>query len=640
MVAAVHETVDVDLGLSVADEPRRGKKRGGDMRGASSVSSGVRLEGISKTYKNHQLLKNVTWEVTKGERVGLVGVNGAGKTTQLRIIVGEEEPDEGVVMKAKEDMKISFLTQEFTVVPTRTVREEFMSAFEEQMEVKQRIEWINQELEKATDDMDRMSALLDELDLYQRRAQTVDLYSIDAKIDKMMPELGFTPEDNDRLVASYSGGWQMRMSLGKILLQDPDLLLLDEPTNHLDLDTIEWLEKYLKQQDVPMVIVSHDRAFLDQLSTKIVETDMGVAKTFPGNYSEYVGQKAADYEAQLMAWEKQQKEIERQQEIIDRLAGGANTGRASMAEKMLEKLKTEQLIEKPFNRKVIPFRFPETERSGREVFTIENLTHGYGDKLLFDKASLQIERGEKLAFIGPNGSGKSTLLRLLLGREQPQAGEIILGGHRVLPNYFEQNQAEALDLDKTVLQTVVDAATDWKLNEIKGLLGKLYFKGDTIHKKVEFLSGGEKARVALAKFMVTPATVLIFDEPTNHLDIPSKEVLEDALRAFEGTVIAVSHDRYFLRQIVNRVVEIKGRKLADYVGDYNYYLEQNLEARRKELEREAELEAAAPKIKSQSKMTRAEREVQKKQKEAAKKEKAQKISAGQGKAKKNAKRWN
>jgi ABC-type Mn2+/Zn2+ transport system ATPase subunit len=226
MVAAVHETVDFELGMAAPEESRRGRKKGGDQRGASSISSGVRLEGISKTYKNQQLLKNVTWEVTKGERVGLVGVNGAGKTTQLKIIVGEEEPDEGVVMKAKEDMKISFLTQEFTVVPTRTVREEFLSAFEEQMEVKQRIEWINTELEKATEDMDRMSALLDELDLYQRRAQTVDLYSIDAKIDKMMPELGFTPEDNDRLVASYSGGWQMRMSLGKILLQDPDLLLL------------------------------------------------------------------------------------------------------------------------------------------------------------------------------------------------------------------------------------------------------------------------------------------------------------------------------------------------------------------------------------------------------------------------------
>jgi ABC-type Mn2+/Zn2+ transport system ATPase subunit len=226
MVAAVHETVDFELGMAAPEESRRGRKKGGDQRGASSISSGVRLEGISKTYKNQQLLKNVTWEVTKGERVGLVGVNGAGKTTQLKIIVGEEEPDEGVVMKAKEDMKISFLTQEFTVVATRTVREEFLSAFEEQMEVKQRIEWINTELEKATEDMDRMSALLDELDLYQRRAQTVDLYSIDAKIDKMMPELGFTPEDNDRLVASYSGGWQMRMSLGKILLQDPDLLLL------------------------------------------------------------------------------------------------------------------------------------------------------------------------------------------------------------------------------------------------------------------------------------------------------------------------------------------------------------------------------------------------------------------------------
>ncbi|KAK4417305.1 ABC transporter F family member 5 [Sesamum alatum] len=611
-------------------------KRGNNKNssGASSISSGVRLENVSKSYKGATVLKNINWEVKKGEKVGLVGVNGAGKTTQLRIISGLEEPDSGNVIKAKNDMKIAFLSQEFEVVSTRTVREEFLSAFKEEMEVAERLEKVQKAIEKSVDDLELMGRLLDEFDLLQRRAQAVDLDEVDVKISKLMPELGFAPEDGDRLVASFSGGWQMRMSLGKILLQDPDLLLLDEPTNHLDLDTIEWLEGYLNKQDVPMVIISHDRAFLDQLCTKIVETDMGVSRTYEGNYSDYIIAKATWIEAQLAAWEKQQKEIEQTRDLISRLSAGANAGRASSAEKKLEKLQDEEQVEKPFIRKQMKIRFPERGRSGRSVVTVKGLEFGYEDEVLFKNADLTIERGEKIAILGPNGCGKSTLLKLIMGMETPDGGEVLLGDHNVLPNYFEQNQAEALDLDKTVLETVAEVAEDWRLDDIKGLLGRCNFKADLLDRKVSFLSGGEKARLAFCKFMVKPSTLLVLDEPTNHLDIPTKEMLEEAINEYEGTVITVSHDRYFIKQIVNRVLEVKDGIVQDYAGDYNYYLEKNLEARERELEREAELEEKSPKAKAKSKMSKAE-------KEARKKQKMQAFQAAKQKSKglKNAKRW-
>lgn len=634
--SSVTETSDIES-LFSKDDTRSSSKKGGrqNLSGASSISSGVKLENISKSFKGVTLLKDVSWEVKKGEKVGLVGVNGAGKTTQLKIIVGEEEPDSGQVIKAKHNMKIAFLTQEFEVVPTRTVREEFANAFKEQLEVQHKIDRVQKALESAVDDMDLMGRLLDELDFLQKQADVVELYDVDVKINKMMPELGFSQEDGDRLVASFSGGWQMRMSLGKILLQEPDLLLLDEPTNHLDLDTIEWLEGYLKKQDVPMVVVSHDRAFLDQLCTKIVETDMGVSKTYEGNYSEYVAAKAAWIEAQRMAWEKQQKEIDHTKDMINRLSAGASSGRASSAEKKLEKLQDENSVDKPFERKPIKFRFPELERSGNTVVVIKNLTIEYDGNVLFKKANLMIERGEKLAIIGPNGCGKSTLLRLIMGYEEPTHGQVQLGEHNVIPNYFEQNQAEVLDLDKTVLETVEMAAENWRIDDIKGLLGRCNFKADMLNRKVAFLSGGEKARLAFCKFMVTPSTLLVLDEPTNHLDIPSKELLEEAIREYRGTVIAVSHDRYFLRQIVNRVVEVKDGMLWDYVGDYNYYLENNLEARKRELEREEELEAKAPKVKAKSKMSKAEKELRKKQKATSFQQ-----SQAKTRVSKNAKRWN
>ncbi|KAL3613455.1 ABC transporter F member 5 [Castilleja foliolosa] len=611
---------------------KRGKK---NPSGASSVSSGVRLENVTKTYKGATVLKNISWEVKKGEKVGLVGVNGAGKTTQLRIISGLEESDSGHVIKAKPNMRVSFLSQEFEVLSTRTVKEEFYSAFKEEMEVKERLEKVQKAIEKSVDDLELMGRLLDEFDLLQRRAQAVDLDEVDVKISKLMPELGFAVEDTDRLVASFSGGWQMRMSLGKILLQDPDLLLLDEPTNHLDLSTIEWLEGYLKKQDVPMVIISHDRAFLDQLCTKIVETDMGVSTTYEGNYSEYVIAKAARIEAQFAAWEKQQKEIEQTKDLINRLSAGANAGRASTAEKKLEKLEDEEQFEKPFIRKQMKIRFPERGTSGRSVAMIKNLDFSYDDKVLFKNANLTIERGEKIAILGPNGCGKSTLLKLIMGMEKPDKGEVLLGDHNVLPNYFEQNQAEALDLDKTVLETVAEVAEDWRLDDIKGLLGRCNFKAELLDRKVSFLSGGEKARLAFCKFMVKPSTLLVLDEPTNHLDIPTKEMLEEAINEYEGTVITVSHDRYFIKQIVNRVLEVKDGVLQDYAGDYNYYLEKNIEARERELEREAELDEKSPKAKAKSKMSKAEREARKKQKMQA-------FQAANQKSKrsKNAKRWN
>ncbi|KAJ0753681.1 putative ABC transporter, AAA+ ATPase domain, P-loop containing nucleoside triphosphate hydrolase [Helianthus annuus] len=609
--------------------------RRGNKPGASSISSGVRLENISKSYKGVTVLKDVSWEVKKGEKVGLVGVNGAGKTTQLRIISGLEEPDSGNVVKAKPNMRISFLSQEFEVSGGRTVREEFMCAFKEEMEVAKRLEKVQKAIEGSVDDLELMGRLLDEFDLLQRRAQAVDLDSVDVKISKLMPELGFSVEDGDRLVASFSGGWQMRMSLGKILLQDPDLLLLDEPTNHLDLDTIEWLEGYLSKQDVPMVIISHDRAFLDQLCTKIVETDMGVSRTFIGNYSDYIISKASWIEAQFTAWEKQQKEIEHTRGLISRLSAGANSGRASTAEKKLEKLQEEEQVDKPFIRKQMKIRFPERGRSGREVVTIKNLDFSYEDKVLFKKANIIIERGEKIAIIGPNGCGKSTLLKLIMGIQKPDSGEVILGEHNVLPNYFEQNQAEALDLEKTVLDTVAEVAEDWRIDDIKGLLGRCNFKADMLERKVSLLSGGEKARLAFCKFMVKPSTLLVLDEPTNHLDIPSKEMLEEAISEYEGTVITVSHDRYFIKQIVNRVLEVKDGNLQDYNGDYDYYLEKNLDAREKALEREAELEDKSSKAKAKSKMSKAEREARKKQKMQAFQQAKQK-----SKGLKNSKRWN
>jgi ATP-binding cassette subfamily F protein 3 len=561
----------------------------------------LRLEHVSKIYPTGEVLKDINWEVKPGDRIGLVGVNGAGKSTQLKIIAGETEPTSGEVIRPA-SLRIAYLTQEFEVDPGRTVKEEFWRAFKEANEVHEALANIHHEMESA--DPETLGKLIHQMDRLQRQFEAMDGYGLDARIEKILPEMGFAPDDGDRLVSAFSGGWQMRMSLGKILLQEPDLLLLDEPTNHLDLETIEWLETYLKGINTPMVIVSHDREFLDRLCTQIVETERGVSTTYLGNYSAYLQQKEEARSAQQAAYEHQQKEIEKQQAFVDRFrASATRSTQAKSREKQLEKI---ELVEAPDARlRMLKFRFPPAPRSGREVVIIKDLTHAYDDKILFLGAELLIERGDRIAILGPNGAGKSTLLHLMMGMEQPTDGTVEFGQHNVIPGYFEQNQAEALDLQKTVMETIHDEVPDWTNEEVRTLLGRFLFSGETVFKKVEALSGGEKARLALAKMLLRPANLLILDEPTNHLDIPAKEMLEDALRNYDGTAIVVSHDRYFISQVANKIVEIRDGELRLYRGDYHYYLEkvasEKQQAELMALEAEKAAKAAAKRAKQKEK---------------------------------------
>lgn len=561
----------------------------------------LRLENISKIYPTGEVLKDVSWEVKPGDRIGLVGVNGAGKSTQLKIIAGEIEPSAGEVIRPS-SLHVAYLTQEFEVDPQRIVRDEFWRAFAEANQVHESLLQVQHQMQTASPE--ELDVLIHKLDRLQRQFEALDGYGLEARIEKILPELGFASEDGDRLVESFSGGWQMRMSLGKILLQSPDLLLLDEPTNHLDLATIEWLETYLKGLTTPMVIVSHDREFLDRLCTQIVETERGVSTTYLGNYSAYVQQKAELQESQLSTYERQQKEMAKQQAFVDRFrASATRSTQAKSREKQLEKI---ELVEAPITGpRSLRFRFPPSPRSGREVVWIKDLTHCYEDNILFLGADLLIERGDRIAIVGPNGAGKSTLLRLIMGMEAPSEGTVKLGDHNVIPGYFEQNQAEALELTKTVMSTIHDEVPDWKNEEVRTLLGRFLFSEDTVFKSVSTLSGGEKARLALAKMLLRPANLLLLDEPTNHLDIPTKEMLEEALQNYDGTAVIVSHDRYFISQVANKIVEIRDGELRLYRGDYRYFLdkveEEKERARLEAIEAEKAAKAAAKRSKQREK---------------------------------------
>ncbi len=529
----------------------------------------LRLEKISKTYPTGEVLKDINWEVRPGDRVGLVGVNGAGKSTQLKIIMGEIEPTTGQIIRPN-SLRIGYLNQEFDIDETRTVQDELWRAFGDVNTVHESLTKIHHALETATPE--QLDNLLEKMDKLQRQFEGMNGYGIEAKIGKVLPDMGFTLEDADRLVSSFSGGWQMRMNLAKVILQEPDLLLLDEPTNHLDLDTIEWLENYLRGLNTPMVIVSHDREFLDRLCNNIVETERGISTTYLGNYSTYLLQKSEQKIAQLAAYERQNKEIEKQQEFVEKFrASATRSTQAKSREKQLDKI--DRIAAPESEIRGLRFKFPEAPRSGREVVMVENMTHFFGEKLLFLGTELLIERGDKIAIVGPNGAGKSTLLRLITGGEIPSEGEVKLGDHNVVMGYFEQNQAEALDLAKNVMQTIHDEVPDWTNEEVRTILGRFLFSGSTVRKNVSALSGGEKARLALAKMLLQPVNLLILDEPTNHLDIPAKEMLEGAIGAYDGTVIIVSHDRYFVSQTATKILEIRDGEFRLYRGDFKYYLD-------------------------------------------------------------------
>ena len=549
----------------------------------------LRLDNISKIYPEAEVLRNVTWELKAGDRIGLVGPNGSGKSTQFKIITGEIEPTSGSVMRAP-NLKIGYLSQEFAVTLTNTVREELEQSFVDLVAIQSALNVVHEKMSHATGA--QLDKLLHKLHDLQSEFEHKGGYLQDGKIDKMLAEMEFVPEDASRLVSEFSGGWQMRINLAKVLLHNPDVLLFDEPTNHIDLQTIEWLEGYLRTQTKPMAIVSHDRHFLDRVCTAIVEMKRGVSSVYLGNYSAYLAAKEADLAAQTAAYERQQKEMARQQVFIDRFrASATRSTQAKSREKQLDKV--EVLEEPESDERSLVFHFPETPHSGLEVATITDLTHAYNEKILFMDANLSIQRGDRIAILGPNGAGKSTLLRLLTGKEKPTSGTIELGSHNVRVAYFEQNQAEALDLTKTVLDTIVDEVPQWKTEEVRALLGRFLFSGDAVFKKVESLSGGEKARLALAKMLLGANNFLILDEPTNHLDIPAKETLEAALRNFAGTVIVVSHDRYFLSQIATKIVEVNDGKLCLYHGTYQYYLDRMEESKQQNITAQNQAEAEA-----------------------------------------------
>ena len=542
----------------------------------------VRLEDVTVTFRNTTILSGVTWDVKTGDRVGLVGENGCGKTTQLRIIAGLLEPTSGEVTKSSSKTKSSFLRQEFVdeLDPSRTLREEFMAAFEEEGKLLMEYKECEQDIASAGEDMGKMEELLNRMEDLRQKCEEKDAWNLDARIDKVLPGLGFVEEDNDKLVASFSGGWKVRIGLGKVLLQDPDLLLLDEPSNHLDTESVEWLEQYLQTCKLPMVVVSHDREFLDRVCTKIVDIEGGEAFEYPGNYSTYVKLKKEQRKAWESAYDRQQKFIKEQENYIKRnKRSAARAAQAKSRQKMLERMRrTGQIVQQPPRRgKPLVFRFPPAPRSGRDCIVVENLDHGYEGRTLFRDASIAIERGDRIALIGPNGCGKSTLLRMITGREQPQGGTVECQGlSNISLAYYEQNQADALDLEITVLDTLkMSAPVDMRYEEVRALLGKFLFKGDAVEKQVGSLSGGEKARLALAKIMMEPANVLVLDEPGNHLSISAKEMLEEALQHFEGTLLLVSHDRYLISQVATQIVAVEDQELVLYDGDYKSYMERN-----------------------------------------------------------------
>ncbi len=538
----------------------------------------IRFEGVSKIYSTDVVLKNISWEIKKGEKVGLVGSNGAGKSTQFKILIGEEEQTSGTIIK-EGNPKIAHLKQEFDCNLNFSVRQELESSFKDIQIVAIKLLEIENKM-KSLDikkNSDELEIFVNQLAKYQAKFEALGGYKMQSDVEKILPKLGFSIEDADKLVGSFSGGWQMKVALGKIILQKPDLLLLDEPTNHLDLETIFWLEEYLSSLKIAVIIISHDRYFLDKLCKKIIFVDRGTSETYNGNYSFFVEQKSLNEESQNKAYQLQQKEIELQKRYIDRFrASATRSAQAKSREKQLKKISK---IEAPIAKSKSPvFNFPECPRSGKLVLNIKNLSHSFEDKILFLDINLKISSGEKIAILGPNGCGKSTLLKIIMKKISPEIGEINLGKHNIITSYYEQNQAEALSLEERVIDLIYNKSPEWSQKKVRTFLGGFGFQNETVFKYIKQLSGGEKARLALAIMIINPSNFLLLDEPTNHLDLQSKENLELAIKNYKGSLLIISHDRYFISKVANRIVEIKDSKLISYDGNYEYFLEKNSKA--------------------------------------------------------------
>lgn len=552
----------------------------------------LNIHNLSVSFGGTFLFEEVTFRLGAGDRVGLVGKNGAGKSTMLKILAGDFKPDSGVIATEKE-VKMGFLRQDIDFEEGRTVLEEAYQAFEEIKKVEFRIDEINHQLATRTDyESQSYSELIEELSDLTHHYEILGGYNYVGNTEKILLGLGFKREDFNNLTSTFSGGWRMRIELAKLLLQTNDILLLDEPTNHLDIESIIWLEGFLRNFAGVVVIVSHDKMFLDNVTNRTIEISLGKAYDFNKPYSQYLELRHEIREKQLATQKNQAKKIEETEKLIEKFR--AKASKASMAQSLIKKLdKVERIEVDEDDNSVMNISFPVSQVPGRVVIEAENVTKSYGDKTILKDISLLVERGSKIAFVGQNGQGKSTFIKAIVN-EFEYKGTIKLG-HNVQLGYFAQNQAEYLDGELTLLRTMEDAATDTNRSKVRDMLGSFLFSGDDVEKKVKVLSGGERNRLALCKLLLQSINVLVMDEPTNHLDIKSKNVLKAALQKFEGTLLLVSHDRDFLQGMSNIVYEFKDQKIKEYLGDINFFLEQRNMENMREVEKKDVAKKEEPK---------------------------------------------
>jgi ATP-binding cassette subfamily F protein 3 len=531
----------------------------------------LNIHNLSVSFSGEYLFEEISFKLISGDRVGLIGKNGAGKSTLLKLLSKEMELDSGSIAFEK-DVKTGFLKQDIDFDKGRSVLDEAYQAFEEIKKIEKKQNQINRELEERTDyESESYLELINELGETSDRYELIGGYNYQGQTEKILQGLGFKREDFDKKTDTFSGGWRMRIELAKLLLQNNDLLLLDEPTNHLDIESIIWLEQFLKTFPGAVVIVSHDKMFLNNVTNRTIEISLGRIYDFNKPYSKYLVLRNEIKEQQISAQKNQDKQIQQTERLIEKFR--AKASKASMAQSLIKKIdKIERIKVDKDDNSVMKLRFPISIRPGKVVAEIEGLSKSYESNQVLSNIDLLIERESKIAFVGQNGQGKSTLAKMIVG--DINGSGLMKLGHNVQIGYFAQNQAEYLDGSKTVLDTMIDAANEKNRSKVRDILGSFLFQGDDVEKFVRVLSGGERNRLALAKMLLQPLNVLVMDEPTNHLDIKSKNVLKQALQNFDGTLIVVSHDRDFLQGLTNKVYEFKNQKIKEHLGDIDYYLEQ------------------------------------------------------------------
>ena len=559
----------------------------------------ISIQNLSVHFTGQDLFTDINFMIREKDRIGLVGKNGAGKTTLIRIIAGLEQPSHGNVVMS-DDVTIGYLPQEKNVHSTKTVLDETMTAFEEFHQIEKKLAQLQDELSQRTDyESDSYQKLCERMSAFNERLTLIGGHNVEGEAERILVGLGFDHEDMLREMNEFSNGWQMRVELAKILLRKPKLLLLDEPTNHLDIESIQWLEGYLKNYYGAILMVSHDRAFLDHITIRTIEISGGKIYDYKCAYTEFVERREERIDMQKAAFDNQQREIKEIEAFIERFRYKATKAKQVQSRvKQLEKMDMVEIDER--DNSVMHFKFPPAPHSGKVTLELNHVSKSYGEKNILNDINLLIPRGEKIAFVGRNGEGKSTLAKIICG-VLDHTGEVKLG-HEVKIGYYAQNQQDMLDTEKTVFETLDDVATGDMRVKVKSLLGAFLFSGETIDKKVKVLSGGEKARLSLAKMLLFPTNLLVLDEPTNHLDMLSKDILKSALIQFDGTLIVVSHDRDFLQGLTTKVYEFKKPHIKEYIGDIYDFLEEKRLKELDDLNRQQKVQQQQAPVVSQNKI--------------------------------------